>query len=120
VDLVAAIERESAALLDAATSLGVDVPACPGWDVAELVRHVGSAHRNAARIVGEQLQAHPVRAELEAPEAQWATQSPQALAVLREAREKLRSVRVRPDPAACAPIGDELRHDALPVRLRLR
>jgi hypothetical protein len=61
-----------------------------------------------------------LRAELEAPEAQWATQSPQALAVLRQAREKLRSVRVRPDPAACAPIGDELRHDALPVRLRLR
>jgi uncharacterized protein (TIGR03083 family) len=84
VDLVAAIERESAALLDAATSLGVDVPACPGWDVAELVRHVGSAHRNAARIVGEQLQAHPQRAELEAPEGvdpiEWLTSGTTALA----------------------------------------
>jgi uncharacterized protein (TIGR03083 family) len=68
VDLVAAIERESAALVDAATALGVDVPACPGWDVGELVRHVGSAHHNAARIVGEQLQQHPFKDEVKAPE----------------------------------------------------
>jgi uncharacterized protein (TIGR03083 family) len=84
VDWVAAIERESAALVDAATSLGTDVPACPGWDVAELVRHVGSAHHNAARIVGERLQEHPSRAELQAPEGvdpvDWLTASTAALA----------------------------------------
>ena len=27
------------------------VPTCPGWDIAELVRHVGSVHRWAARMV---------------------------------------------------------------------
>lgn len=27
------------------------VPACPGWDVAELVRHIGAVHRWAERMV---------------------------------------------------------------------
>jgi uncharacterized protein (TIGR03083 family) len=62
------IERESAALCSLAGDLRAPVPACPGWDVAELLRHVGGAHRNAARIVGEQLQRHPDRSELQAPE----------------------------------------------------
>jgi uncharacterized protein (TIGR03083 family) len=44
---LAAVERESEALLDAARSgpLGAAVPACPGWDVERLVRHVGGVHR---------------------------------------------------------------------------
>lgn len=67
MDLVEAVERETAALRDAATDLDVAVPACPGWDVAELLRHVGTAHHNAATIVGERLDHHPDLADLRPP-----------------------------------------------------
>jgi uncharacterized protein (TIGR03083 family) len=80
---VETIERESAALCRLAADLGAPVPACPGWDVAELLRHVGSAHRNAAHIVGERLQRHPDRAGLLAPEGTepiaWLTAGTDAL-----------------------------------------
>jgi uncharacterized protein (TIGR03083 family) len=35
----------------AGAELSRPVPTCPGWDVAELVRHVGSVHRWAASMV---------------------------------------------------------------------
>lgn len=43
------------------------VPACPGWTVDDLVRHVGRAHHNAALIVGEKRDAHPTEEELAPP-----------------------------------------------------
>ncbi len=47
-----AIEREGAALADAATgNLDRPVPSCPEWDVAKLVRHTGRVHRWAASHV---------------------------------------------------------------------
>jgi uncharacterized protein (TIGR03083 family) len=82
LDLAGAIERESAALA-AIADLAAPVPACPGWDVAELLRHVGSAHRNAGRIVAERLQHHPDRTELLAPDGvdpvAWLTTNTTAL-----------------------------------------
>lgn len=47
---VEAIRTNAVALLDAAVAAGLDapVPSCPGWDVAELLAHVGRVHRRAA------------------------------------------------------------------------
>jgi uncharacterized protein (TIGR03083 family) len=44
---IAALESDGAALADAAGSAGLDapVPSCPGWRVAELIRHTGYVHR---------------------------------------------------------------------------
>jgi uncharacterized protein (TIGR03083 family) len=36
-------------------NLGRPVPSCPGWSVADLVRHVGGVHRFWGQIVGRQL-----------------------------------------------------------------
>lgn len=41
---VAALRRDAARLSDAATDLSRPVPACPGWDVAELLWHTGEVH----------------------------------------------------------------------------
>jgi uncharacterized protein (TIGR03083 family) len=48
-----AIERESAALADAAARAGLDaaVPSCPDWRVADLVAHIGNVQRWAALTV---------------------------------------------------------------------
>jgi uncharacterized protein (TIGR03083 family) len=45
--------RADGAALATAARLGLEaaVPGCPGWDVAELLRHIGSVHRWAADIV---------------------------------------------------------------------
>ena len=44
--LIDAFEGEAAALAAAAErGLEAEVPTCPGWDVAELVAHIGSVHR---------------------------------------------------------------------------
>jgi uncharacterized protein (TIGR03083 family) len=85
VDWPAAIERESAALRDAASDLDLDarVPACPDWTVADLLRHVGSAHQNASLIVGERRQRHPSQEEVQpAPDVDpvdWLVSSTAAL-----------------------------------------
>ncbi|HXY90953.1 MAG TPA: maleylpyruvate isomerase family mycothiol-dependent enzyme [Acidimicrobiia bacterium] len=54
-DYLTAITRESAALADAAERAGLDapVPSCPGWDVGDLVAHVGEVQQ-WARITVEQ------------------------------------------------------------------
>ena len=40
-----AFDADGARLLEvAADALGADVPACPGWDVAQLVAHVGQVY----------------------------------------------------------------------------
>jgi uncharacterized protein (TIGR03083 family) len=36
--------------LTAGKDLGHEVPSCPGWNVGQLVRHVGGAHREAAIV----------------------------------------------------------------------
>jgi uncharacterized protein (TIGR03083 family) len=52
---IAALEREGTLLADAASrrGLGAAVPTCPGWQVRELLRHVGYVHRWAASYVAE-------------------------------------------------------------------
>lgn len=67
MDFLEAIERETALLRDAVVDLGAPVPSCPGWDVAELLRHVGTAHHNAATIVDERLDHHPDLADVQPP-----------------------------------------------------
>ena len=50
-----ALEREGAALASAAGRRGLSapVPACPGWQVRDLLRHIGYVHRWAATYVGQ-------------------------------------------------------------------
>ena len=52
---ITAIAREGALLATAAdrSGLDADVPACPGWDVRELVRHLSEIHLWAAGIVAQ-------------------------------------------------------------------
>ena len=52
---VDALRDEGAALAEAADKAGLDtaVPPCPGWTVADLLRHTGYVHRWAARNVAE-------------------------------------------------------------------
>lgn len=56
-DYIAQLEREGDLLAEAvvAAGEGAGVPTCPGWTVGDLVRHTGTFHRWAARIVGEGL-----------------------------------------------------------------
>lgn len=56
-DYIGYLEREGGLLAEAAAAAGerAGVPTCPGWTVGELVRHTGTFHRWAARIVGERL-----------------------------------------------------------------
>lgn len=48
-----AVELEISRFADAArqADLGAPVPTCPGWDVAELIRHTGGVHRWAGGMV---------------------------------------------------------------------
>jgi len=50
---VEAVRREAAALAAAAENAGLDapVPSCPGWDVAELLAHIGGVHRWARSVL---------------------------------------------------------------------
>ena len=43
---IAVIEREGQLFANAAEQAGLDaeVPSCPGWDVRDLVRHLGMIH----------------------------------------------------------------------------
>lgn len=52
-ELIDALDLQGALLHDAATRSGAaaPVPSCPGWSVADLLRHVGEVHRWAAAIV---------------------------------------------------------------------
>ena len=52
---IVSIDRESAALVRAveAAGLGAPVPTCPGWQVRDLVRHLGGVHRWATVHIAE-------------------------------------------------------------------
>ncbi len=55
-DYVAALRREGDLLAAAAESsdLGAVIPNCPGWSLADMVRHVGGVHRWATAHVAQQ------------------------------------------------------------------
>jgi uncharacterized protein (TIGR03083 family) len=52
---ISALEREGTRLAAAAgrRGLGAPLPACPGWQMRELLRHLGYVHRWAATYVGQ-------------------------------------------------------------------
>ncbi|WP_329113531.1 maleylpyruvate isomerase family mycothiol-dependent enzyme [Streptomyces sp. NBC_01465] len=54
-DHIKSLEREGQLLAAAAASAGTDapVPTCPDWQVDDLLRHTGSAHRWATGFVAE-------------------------------------------------------------------
>ncbi|GGZ94138.1 hypothetical protein GCM10010371_62460 [Streptomyces subrutilus] len=58
---VETLEREGRLLADSAERAGTDaaVPGCPGWRIADLLRHTGSVHRWAAGVVREGLGERP-------------------------------------------------------------
>ena len=60
--LLAAVERENRALARGARGvLDRPVPGCPGFDVAQVMRHLGAVHRWAAQIVSSDATARPHR-----------------------------------------------------------
>ena len=63
------IEERSARLVAAAErgSLAAPVPSCPGWDVAELLRHIGSVQRWSATMVERRIQSRLPRNDLPPP-----------------------------------------------------
>ncbi|MFI0779953.1 maleylpyruvate isomerase family mycothiol-dependent enzyme [Streptomyces sp. NPDC021212] len=56
-ELIDVLDREGHLLADAAAKAGTDarVPTCPGWQVRDLLSHIGRVHRWAARYVTEGL-----------------------------------------------------------------
>jgi uncharacterized protein (TIGR03083 family) len=61
-DWAAIVEREGAALGDAAGGdLAAPIPAAPGWDTAELLRHIGLIHRRAAVVLRTGTMERPTR-----------------------------------------------------------
>ncbi|CCK32234.1 hypothetical protein BN159_7855 [Streptomyces davaonensis JCM 4913] len=54
-DFLHVLDREGRLLADAAEQAGTDakVPTCPGWQVTDLLRHMGTVHRWAAAFVAE-------------------------------------------------------------------
>ncbi|MFD1661663.1 maleylpyruvate isomerase family mycothiol-dependent enzyme [Streptomyces caeni] len=61
-EFIAALDRDGRLLADAAEEAGGDatVPACPEWQVRDLLRHTGMVHRWAAAFVGERrTSSHP-------------------------------------------------------------
>ncbi len=70
-----AVDLESSRFLVAASNgaapLDAPVPTCPGWDVAELVRHVGFLYSRLALVVTAQRTEVPDRSELpDAPDGE--------------------------------------------------
>jgi uncharacterized protein (TIGR03083 family) len=54
MDWMSAVEREGHALsLTARHDSRAEVPSCPGWNIDELLRHVGIAHHRVALILRE-------------------------------------------------------------------
>lgn len=65
-DYVDALRRNGQALADAArTDLSAPVPSCPGWSMADLVRHTGEVHRNKLATVDAGGTQRPERLDIE-------------------------------------------------------
>ena len=56
-EFIAALDRDSAAFVDACAvaGLGMPVPSCPGWKVADLLWHLTEVHDFWRTVVAEQL-----------------------------------------------------------------
>ncbi|MEV6110875.1 maleylpyruvate isomerase family mycothiol-dependent enzyme [Streptomyces sp. NPDC051940] len=96
-DFIRVLDAEGTRLATAAGHSGTaaPVPTCPGWTVADLLRHQTMVHRWAARIVGEALSApyEPTEPDLDGAEL---------LAHYREGHAHLvRTLRDAPDDLDC-------------------
>jgi uncharacterized protein (TIGR03083 family) len=70
IDFIAALRTDGAALAAAARrGLEATVPPCPGWTVADVVRHTGQVHRRRMMIVHDRLLEPPQAADPPAPPA---------------------------------------------------
>ena len=68
-DWAGIVEREGTALADAAgRDLAAPVPAAPGWDTAELLRHVGLVHIRTSVVLRTGTMERPTRANGMLPE----------------------------------------------------
>jgi uncharacterized protein (TIGR03083 family) len=68
MDSLDALSRDGHALSAAARhDPSAAVPACPGWNVDDLLRHIGGIHHRTALIVGERRTERPDPAEYAAP-----------------------------------------------------
>jgi uncharacterized protein (TIGR03083 family) len=109
-----ALEREGERLLEAAEEAGLSakVPSCPGWQVRDLVAHIGFVHRWAARYISEgrtEKVPEPDEASILSsapPEAEllpWARQGHQGLVrALRQAPSELQCWTFLPSPTPLA------------------
>jgi uncharacterized protein (TIGR03083 family) len=69
MDWIAAIEREGRALSTAARhDFKAPVPACPGWDVDDLLAHIGMIHHRNANIIRTGRTAPPSKDDGSIPE----------------------------------------------------
>ncbi len=79
---LSAIAADGAALAAAATDhLEVAVPSCPGWDMAELVRHTGNVHHHKVAVIEV--------GGTQRPQVRWPTAPPGGPALLTWYREGL-------------------------------
>lgn len=58
-ELLEAVRREAGALAAAAVELEAPVPACPGWDIRQLLNHMGRVQRWVTTIVANPSQERP-------------------------------------------------------------
>jgi uncharacterized protein (TIGR03083 family) len=97
LDYPAAVRRDGLALAAAAEAAGPAAPiaGCPGWDVAELVRHITEVHYFWGEIVERRLDDPGLVPPLERP-----GDFPALLSRCRAGVERLASILAAADPAA--------------------
>lgn len=93
---IPALRADGAALAVAAQGrLDAPVPTCPGWTVADLVRHVGVVHRTRIEVVRDLLQQRPPAPPAPQDDAElvaWFTDGVEELARLLEATDPATAV----------------------------
>lgn len=68
MDWLDSLSRDGHALSAAARhDPAAAVPACPGWSIDDLLRHIGAVHHRTALIISERRTARPERSEYAAP-----------------------------------------------------
>jgi uncharacterized protein (TIGR03083 family) len=71
-ELIAGVRREGDRLLlvAAAGDLSAPVPTCPGWELRDLVRHIGGIHRWARQVISTPV-SRPLAGDLEVIAGGW-------------------------------------------------
>ena len=102
---IEALERDGGTLAEAASQagLGADVPTCPGWTVADLIKHTGYVHRWAARNIIEQPDA-AIDDDSEQDVLAGGPADAELLGWFRDGYAALAGTLRAADPAMCAPV----------------